>query len=65
MFNFISSTSYWLCQVAVHPDYKDISTYAPLHEISIDFPLDSEIPNTLKYVEINYFNKKNIPLNLF
>ncbi|KAJ8924936.1 hypothetical protein NQ315_001099 [Exocentrus adspersus] len=50
MFDFISATSYWLCQVAVHDDVKDSRSYAPLNELPVNFPLPGKIPNILKCI---------------
>ncbi|CAG9818490.1 unnamed protein product [Phaedon cochleariae] len=48
LFDLISATTYWLCQVAVHDNFKDTSSYAPLKQLPVNFPLDNKIPNTLK-----------------
>ncbi|KAG5887926.1 hypothetical protein JTB14_003022 [Gonioctena quinquepunctata] len=50
MFDLVSATSFWLCQVAVHDDLKKAAGYAPLNELPMNFPLTGKIPNTLKCI---------------
>nr|XP_023015163.1 ubiquitin conjugation factor E4 A [Leptinotarsa decemlineata] len=50
MFDFTSATCLWLCQIAVHNDFKDSKKYAPITEMPINFPLPDEAPDTLKCV---------------
>lgn len=48
MFDFVSSSAYWLVQVAVHAQFQGSSTYAPLTTLPVNFPLSNEVPDTLK-----------------
>ncbi|EEZ99810.1 Ubiquitin conjugation factor E4 A-like Protein [Tribolium castaneum] len=51
LFDFVSTTTYWLCQVAVKVNFEDQrKTFAPLDEIPINFPLPDAIPSTLKSI---------------
>ncbi|XP_044756746.1 ubiquitin conjugation factor E4 A [Coccinella septempunctata] len=50
MFNFMSHTCYWLCQVAVKQESTDKSNYAPSEESEISFPISNHIPSTLKCI---------------
>ncbi|XP_045464732.1 ubiquitin conjugation factor E4 A [Harmonia axyridis] len=50
MFNFISSSCYWLCLVAIKQDSNDENSYAPNEETEISFPISSSIPNTLRCI---------------
>ncbi|CAG9864352.1 unnamed protein product [Phyllotreta striolata] len=50
MFNMISATCHWLCQVSVHQNSPDSTAFAPLKELPIHFPLDNRIPDTLKCI---------------
>ncbi|KAF7283738.1 hypothetical protein GWI33_022990 [Rhynchophorus ferrugineus] len=58
MFDFISSTSYWLTQVAINTTYSENDkTFAPSEEAAITFPLPDKIPNTLRpktFEEVGY-----------
>lgn len=47
IFNFVSSSTYWLAQVAVNDEYTN-NNYAPQNHIEITFPLGDTIPDTLK-----------------
>ncbi|XP_017768300.1 PREDICTED: ubiquitin conjugation factor E4 A [Nicrophorus vespilloides] len=49
IFNFTSATAYWLSQVAFYDGGFDIS-YAPQIYRVISFPLDSDVPDTLKCI---------------
>lgn len=48
IFDFISSSAHWLCQVAVHAEFQDSSNYAPLTLLDVNFPLGDKVPDTLK-----------------
>lgn len=48
LFDFVSASAYWLCEVAVHSEFPDSSSYAPLNELPVNFPLNAKIPDTLK-----------------
>ncbi|XP_056648617.1 ubiquitin conjugation factor E4 A isoform X2 [Diorhabda sublineata] len=50
MFDLISATSYWLCQVSVHRHTPESTAYAPLKELPVNFPLDTRVPDTLKCI---------------
>ncbi|XP_030751488.1 ubiquitin conjugation factor E4 A isoform X2 [Sitophilus oryzae] len=52
LFDFASSTSYWAVQVAIKTNFNsaDKSSFAPLEEVPVTFPLPDKIPNTLKCV---------------
>ncbi|XP_072382541.1 ubiquitin conjugation factor E4 A [Diabrotica undecimpunctata] len=50
MFDLISATSYWLCQVSMHQHTPESTAFAPLKELPVTFPLDSNVPDTLKCI---------------
>jgi ubiquitin conjugation factor E4 A len=52
LFELMSTSTYWLCQVAINVNYNktEHKTFAPLEEIPIFFPLPDTIPTTLKSI---------------
>ncbi|XP_050300790.1 ubiquitin conjugation factor E4 A [Anthonomus grandis grandis] len=52
MFDFMSATCYWLCQLVMKTEFpeNETATFAPLEERPIVFPLPTKIPFTLKCI---------------
>lgn len=51
-YHFLSSTCYWLSQVSANcqPSTVNVDSYAPLTQRPVDFPMPTQIPNTLKCI---------------